>query len=67
MINELKRILFDFFFFIIRGDLLRSTRALALKDAENDYVLPLPLTRIKLAVKHQGRLGINALILNNRK
>ena len=34
-----------------------STRALALKVAQNDHALTLFLTRIELAVKSQGTLG----------
>ena len=70
MVNELKRVLLDFSkngsFLLINKILLFqysegiysvSTRALALKVAQNDHVLQLFITRIKLAVKSQGTLG----------
>ena len=73
MVNELKRVLLDFSkngsFLLINKILLFqysegiysvSTRALALKVAKNDHALQLFITRIKLAVKSQGKLGINA-------
>ena len=70
MVNELKRLLLDFSkngsFLLINKILLFqysegicsvSTRALALKFAQNDHVLQLFITRIKLAVKSQGTFG----------
>ena len=70
MVNELKRVLLDFSkngsFLLINKILLFqysegicsvSTRALALKFAQNDHVLQLFITRIKLAVKSQGTFG----------
>ena len=70
MVNELKRVLLDFSkngsFLLINKILLFqysegiysvSTRVLALKVAQNDHVLQLFITRIKLAVKSQGTLG----------
>ena len=70
MVNELKRVLLDFSkkgsFLLIKKILLFqysegtysvSTRALALKVAQNDHVLQLFITRIKLAVKSLGTLG----------
>ena len=70
MVNELKRVLLDFSkngsFLLINKILLFqysegiysvSTRALALKVAQNDHVLQLFITRIKLAVKSQGTFG----------
>ena len=70
MVNELKRVLLDFSkngsFLLINKILLFqyseeiysvSTRALALKVAQNDHALQLFITRIKLAVKSQGTLG----------
>ena len=70
MVNELKRVLLDFSksgsFLLINKILLFqysegiysfSTRALALKVAQNDHVLQLFITRIKLAVKSQRTLG----------
>ena len=47
----------NFYCFNIQRDLLRSTRATALKVAHNDRVTTGCLTRIKLADKSQGRLG----------
>ena len=70
MVNELRRVLLVFSkngsFLLINKILLFqysegiysvSTRALALKVAQNDHVLQLFLTRIELAVKSQGTLG----------
>ena len=70
MVNELTRVLFDFkkngSFLLINKILLFqysegiysvSTRALALKVAQNDHVLQLFITRIKLAVESLGTLG----------
>ena len=70
MVNELKRVLLDFLkngsFLLINKILLFqysegiysvSTGALALKFAQNDYVLQLFITRIKLAVESEGTLG----------
>ena len=67
MVNELKRILFDFLkndsFLLINKFLLFqysegifsvSRRAMTLKVAQNDHVLTLFLTRIKLTTKSQG-------------
>ena len=67
MVNELKRILFDFWkndsFLLINKFLLFqysggifsvSRRAMTLKVAQNDHVLTLFLTRIKLTIKSQG-------------
>ena len=67
MVNELKRILFDFWkndsFLLINKLLLFqysegifsvSRRAMTLKVAQNDHVLTLFLTRIKLTIKSQG-------------
>ena len=67
MVNELKRILFDFWkndsFLLINKFLLFqysegifsvSRRAMTLKDAQNDHVLTLFLTRTKLTIKSQG-------------
>ena len=67
MVNELKRILFDFWkndsFLLINKFLLFqysegifsvSRRAMTLKVAQNDQVLTLFLTRIKLTIKSQG-------------
>ena len=67
MVNELKRILFDFWkndsFLLINKFLLFqysegifsvSRRAITLKVAKNDHVLTLFLTRIKLTIKSQG-------------
>ena len=67
MVNELKRILFDFWkndsFLLINNFLLFqysegifsvSRRAMTLKVAQNDHVLTLFLTRIKLTMKSQG-------------
>ena len=67
MVNELKRILFDFLkndsFLLINKFLLFqyseaifsvSRRAMTLKVAQNDHVLTLFLTRIKLTIKSQG-------------
>ena len=67
MVNELKRILFDFWkndsFLLINNFLLFqysegifsvSRRAMTLKVAQNDHVLTLFLTRIKLTIKSQG-------------
>ena len=69
MVNELKRILFDFWkndsFLLINKFLLFqysegifsvSRRAMTLKVAQNDHVLTLFLTRIKLTIKSQGNL-----------
>ena len=69
MVNELKRILFDFWkndsFLLINKFLLFqysegifsvSRRAMTLKVAQNDHVLMLFLTRIKLTIKSQGNL-----------
>ena len=70
MVNELRNVLLDFsknrLFLLINKILLFhysegicsvSTRALALKVAQNDHVLQLFITRIKLAVKSLGTLG----------
>ena len=70
MVNELKRVLLDFSkngsFLLINKILLLqysegtysvSTRAVALKLAQNDHVLPLFTTRIKFAFESQGTLG----------
>ena len=70
MVNELKRVLLDFSkngsFLLINKILLFqysegiysvSTRDLALTIAQNDHVLQLFITRIKLAVKSQGTFG----------
>ena len=70
MVNELKRILFDFWkndsFLLINKFLLSqysegifsvSRRAMTLKVAQNDHVLTLFLTRLKLTIKFQGNLG----------
>ena len=67
MVNELKRIPFDFWkndsFLLINKFLLFqysegifsvSRRAMTLKVAQNDHVLTLFLTRIKLTIKSQG-------------
>ena len=67
MVNELKRILFDFWkndsFLLINKFLLFhysegffsvSRRAMTLKVAQNDHVLTLFLKRIKLTIKSQG-------------
>ena len=67
MVNELKRILFDFWkndsFLLINKFLLFqysegifsvSRRAMTLKVAQNDHVLTHFLTRIKLTIKSQG-------------
>ena len=67
MVNELKRILFDFWkndsFMLINKFLLFqysegifsvSRRAMTLKVAQNDHVLTLFLTRTKLTIKFQG-------------
>ena len=67
MVNELKRILFDFWkndsFLLINKFLLFqysegifsvSRRAMTLKVAQNDHVLTLFLTRTKLTIKSQG-------------
>ena len=67
MVNELKRILFHFWkndsFLLINKFLLFkysegifsvSRRAMTLKVAQNDHVLTLFLTRIKLTIKSQG-------------
>ena len=67
MVNELKRILFDFWkndsFLLINKFLLFqysdgifsvSRRAMTLKVAQNDHVLTFFLTRIKLTIKSQG-------------
>ena len=67
MVNELKRILFDFWknvsFLLINKFLLFqysegifsvSRRAMTLKVAQNDHVLTLFLTRIKLTIKSRG-------------
>ena len=64
MVNELKRILFDFWkndsFLLINKFLLFqysegifsvSRRAMTLKVAQNDHVLTLFLTRLKLTIK----------------
>ena len=69
MVNELKRILFDFWkndsFLLINKFLLFqysegifsvSRRAMTLKVAQNDHVLTLFLTRITLTIKSQGNL-----------
>ena len=82
MVNELKRVLLDFSkngsFLLINKILLFqysegiysvSTRALALKVAQNDHVLQLFITRIQLAVKSQGTLGnkrVNIETIENR-
>ena len=68
MVNELKRILFDFWkndsFLLINKFLLFqysegifsvSRRAMTLKVAQNDHVLTLFLTRITLTIKSQGK------------
>ena len=68
MVNELERILFDFWkndsFLLINKFLLFqysegifsvSRRAMTLKVAQNDHVLMLFLTRIKLTIKSQGK------------
>ena len=70
MDNELKSVLVNFWkiglFLLINKILLFqysegiyrvSTWALVLKVTQNDHVLTLFLTRIKLAVKSQGTLG----------
>ena len=70
MVNVQKRVLLDFskngsfllinkilLFQYLEGIYSVSTRALALKFAQNDHVLQLFITRIKLAVKSQGTLG----------
>ena len=70
MVNELTRVLLDFSkngsFLLINKILLFqysegiysvSTGALALKFAQNDHVLQLFITRIKLAVESEGTLG----------
>ena len=70
MVNELKRVLLNFrkigSFLLINKFLLFqysegiyrvSTWALVFKVTQNDDVLTLFLTRIKLAVKSQGTLG----------
>ena len=70
MVNELTRVLLDFskngLFLLINKILLFqysegiyfvSTRALALKFEQNDHVLQLFITRIKLAVESEGTLG----------
>ena len=70
MVDELKRVLFDFSkngsFLLINKILLFqysegiysvSTRAVALKVAQNDHVLLLFTTRIKFAFESQGTLG----------
>ena len=70
MVNELKRVLLDFSkngsFLLINKILLLqysegtysvSTRAVALKLAQNDHVLLLFTTRIKFAFESQGTLG----------
>ena len=70
MVNELKRVLLDFSkngsFLLINKILLFqyserigsvSTRALALKFPQNDHVLQLFITRIKLAVESLRTLG----------
>ena len=67
MVNELKRILFDFWkndsillinkfllFHYSEGIFSVSRRAMTLKVAQNDHVLTLFLTRIKLTIKSQG-------------
>ena len=67
MVNELKRILFDFWkndsFLLINKFLLFqysegifsvSRRAMTLKVAQNDHLLTRFLTRIKLTIKSQG-------------
>ena len=70
MVNELKRVLLDFSkngsFLLINKILLFqysegiysvSTRAVALKVAQNDHVLLLFTTCIKFAFESQGTLG----------
>ena len=70
MDNELNRVVLNFWkigsFLLINKFLLFqysegiyrvSTWALVLKVTQNDHVLTLFLTRIKLAVKSQGTLG----------
>ena len=67
MVNELKRILFDFWkndsFLLINkflllqyseGNFSVSRRAMTLKVAQNDHVLTLFQTRIKLTIQSQG-------------
>ena len=83
MVNELRKGTLGFFkkngsFLLINKILLFqysegissvSTRALALKVAQNDHVLQLFITRIKLAVKSQGTLGnkrVNIETIENR-
>ena len=81
MVNELKRVLLDFSkngsFLLINKILLFqysegiysfSTRSLGLKVAQNDHVLQLFITRIKLAGKSQGTLGnkrVNIVTIEN--
>ena len=70
MVNELKRVLLAFpkngscllinkilLFQYSEGIYSVSTRALALKVAQNDHVLQLFIPRIKLAVESQRTLG----------
>ena len=70
MVNELKRVLFDFWkngsFLLINKFLLFqysegifsvSRRAMTLQVAQNDRVLTLFQTRKKLAIKSQGNLA----------
>ena len=67
MVNELKRILFDFWkndsfllfnkfllFQYSEGIFSVSRRAMTLKVAQNDHVLTLFLRHIKLTIKSQG-------------